>query len=212
MTPWLMGAGAYAALFAVLWVLTEVRVNRLRKKLREEADVTLAAVWLAQYNYARMAATEDVVLRLVEQSTQQVNRSRLADLVQRRLTAHEESPWNGVLHQTIPMYAVPPELRWAASTFNARVSLEWPERYRYAVRTDQDSVESVRIKQLQDALLAAQWADHQVLDDRNINDVARSAGVSYLHAEAVLRAFLDRTKARVEAALVDPETVLPSIY
>lgn len=145
-------AGCLGVIVGLLFVISMLAVDKskLLGELEEERKCYQAARWLAQYNYAYMAAVRNVAARDLH-----LTYNALTCMVDDDLRRHA---YYGMAGQVIPLMYVPKELRGAAAAFNRRVFANWPARYTEKVDRG-ETVEQARIRQLQDAVVLLRKAD-----------------------------------------------------
>jgi len=127
-----------------LWLMERAGNGRLEAARKEAVRLFKAARWLAEYNYAWLAAAQDVICAKQALLTY----DDLCACVKEQLSAR---PLYAALGQTILLDKVPPEMYGAAVQYNAALYSRWPSEYTRRI-IPLETVDQQRIRQLQDAL------------------------------------------------------------
>ena len=178
------------------------RLALARRLLFRVNAMRTTAQWLASYNYAMMAAVQDVAAQKLGLSYAAVRH-----LVVKQLT---RQPYYGCIAQVAPLDRVPLGLRAAAEAYNQLIMLNWPTEYAAENRGDETVLER-RVRQLQTAtFILTRYEPDSVLDD-----IAGSVGTTLEHVRAIAQALRSRAEYDLQRVLcedLDPEEVLPAIY
>ena len=183
-------------------LVTSNRAAKRDEQIYQYALMYKAARWLGQWNYSRLAALQEVTAK----------RLGLSFGALRRMVDEEAAhrPWY-YTGQTIPLGAVPEELKNAAEAYNRSVFKDWPERMAMTEADYEVSAERAQIACLEEALLTVT----RVPSDAVIADIATTVGTSFDIAEAVANALYARAAYDVNR-LIEPdyslEEVLPAVY
>ena len=196
---------ALACVF-VLLLGVSLNANRMRAERDKLMSAYRAARWLAQYNHAYSSAAQDVACTQLK-----IDYATLRALVNDRV---KDQPYYGSIGQLVPIALVPAELRHDADVYNdAVVTCAWPDSYTHRVFAGAESVETARIRQLEDAVdILTEWPSDEAVFARVarkclLSEHAAYAAAVYLHSEVLTKA-----KQLLSAPDLDPEQILPKEY
>lgn len=109
-----------------------------RETFMRERDCYRAARWLAQYNYARMQALEELASSMLS-----ISYYKLSRLIEPQLS---RQPYIGAIAQSIPIAHVPAQLQGPARAYNDRMWLH--HRDDDAVRLGAETPEQLEVARL----------------------------------------------------------------
>jgi hypothetical protein len=201
MIPWAITVFTVTLSLSLL-LLSASRMARRDEQIAQYAAMYRAARWLSQFNYSRLATLQEVASMKLGLPFGALRRM-VDDEAARR-------PWFYTA-QTIPLDAVPVELRQAAEEYNRSVFKDWPPRYAEPTRGWVETASTRQIRTLEEVLLVVT----RVPSDDVLRDVACTVGTSYQVAEAVANALYGRAAYDVQRLTQPDETMaeelLPSV-
>ena len=165
-----------------------------------------AARWLATYNFAKLSALSDVIVKRLGISLREVQGLTNAQL--------EKFPYYGCVGQMLPLRAVPINLQDAAVAYNSMLLKAGQDdtEFRQPIRAAPED----EVRLLRAALFIMTRAETEVM----LEDIHGSTGVPLPHVKAVAVALRSRAEWDMARLLPieepdpepDPESILPSIY